>query len=59
MAVRVTKHGGDHTWVLVSSKGVCYHCMEFTNRRLPMKMKWECNVQGCNAKKTTRHQHVV
>lgn len=58
MAVRVRFHDGEHTWVLKSSSGVCKDCLAVTGQRMPMKMKWVCNVDGCKGKKTTRHAHV-
>jgi hypothetical protein len=58
MATRVRAHEGDHTWALKSQSGVCGLCMEITHRRLPLKMKWICTVDGCKAKQTTRHKHV-
>lgn len=59
MAVRVKKHGGDHTWRLKSAWGACGSCLMATGKVLPLKMKWECTVEGCKGKKTSRHAHVV
>jgi len=59
MATRVTKHGGDHTWALTRATGVCGSCLMATGRVLPLKMWWECTVEGCKATKKTKHKHVV
>ena len=59
MGIRVTKHGGAHMWRLKTASGVCRSCLLATGKILPVRMKWECKVDGCKATYKSKHKHVV